>query len=79
MSGPESSLSSPLTIPMATSSSVAVVGGCVPTISTYTKKSEGGGGGLKRDKATIGASHPDARREISGSKDASRRRDLDTV
>lgn len=38
MSGPESSLSSPLTIPMATSSSVAADGGCIPTISTYTQK-----------------------------------------
>lgn len=38
MSGLESSLSSPLTIPMATSSSVAADGGCIPTISTYTQK-----------------------------------------
>lgn len=68
MSGPESSLSSPLTIPMATSSSVAADGGCVPTISTYTQKVKGGG---EEGELAIGASRPDVRREIWGSKDAS--------
>lgn len=68
MSGPESSLSSPLTIPMATSSSVAADGGCIPTISTYTQK-------VKEKELK---SHGDVQGERSGSKDASHWRDLDT-
>lgn len=49
MSGPKSPLSSPLTVPMATSSSGAADGGCLPTSSTWPQKAEGerDAGGLR--------------------------------
>lgn len=40
MSGPESSLPSPLTVPMATGSSVAADGGSLPKTSTWPRKVE---------------------------------------
>lgn len=43
MSGPKSPLSSPLTVPMATSSSGAADGGCLPASSTWPQKAEGEG------------------------------------
>ena len=43
MSGPKSPLSSPLTVPMATSSSGAADGGCLPASSTWPQKPEGEG------------------------------------
>lgn len=72
MSGQKSPLSSPLTVPMATSSSGAADGGCLPASSTWPPKPEGrgmpgrgGGRGGQSEEVNCNAARGGAERELT--------------